>query len=117
VKNKTGFLKGVTGEIMLTVNAEEFANLLNINLPLFKKMRADKKLPKNLKMVNKGGSWGNCGFMWTLSDAKEFKKTFNAEATHKEYYPNARVSKPAGNPTRQIIFNTWLKSHKSKVTV
>ena len=101
---------------MLTVNAQEFANLLNINLPLFKKMRADKRLPKNLKMVNRG-AWGCSEFTWKLSDAKEFKKTFNADVMHKEYYPNARVSKPAGNPTRQIIFNIWLKSHKSKVTV
>ena len=102
---------------MLTVNAQEFANLLGITITLFKKMRARKAVPKNLKVVNKGGCWGSCGFMWSLSDAKKFKETFDYDSTHKEYYPNAQKSKALGNPTRQIIFNNWLKSHKSKVTV
>lgn len=105
------------GEIMLTVNSKEFANLLNISLPFFKKIRAGKELPKHLKVINPGGVWGSCGFTWSLSDAKKFKEIFDYDALHKEYYPNARKSNALGNPTRQIIFNNWLKSHKSKVSV
>ncbi len=90
---------------MKYVKSKQFAEILNININLFGRIRANKGLPT--PRIRRYST----GFEWSMLIALEYAKTFDKHTAEGRYgYKGEGLAKEAAEHEQQLTFNEIMRN-------